>query len=196
MILYFDTETTGLRPGQICQLSYIIQDQFGEIFKNYFFTVDSVEYSAFLVHGFSAQKLYALSGGKRFVDHIKEIAFDFASADLIVAHNIDFDLSFLRTEFERAGVLFKYKNALCSMKTAVPLCKLPRSRGVGYKYPRLGELCNYFAVTESEIESFERKYFAESTSAHDARYDTTALYLCVKKAMENCSEFCVCKECL
>ena len=194
MILYFDTETTGLKPGQICQLSYIMQDCFGEISKNYFFTVDSVEYSAYLVHGFSVQKLYYLSSGKRFSDFITEIAYDFASADLIVAHNIDFDLSFMRAEFERAGVNLKYKNAVCSMKTAVPVCKLPRSRGVGYKYPKLGELYNHFAVSDCDIVEQELNLFAESTSAHDARYDTTALCLCFKKAIETCAEFSNFKE--
>ena len=60
MILYFDTETTGVRPGQICQLSYIIQDTSGVSAKNFFFSVDYVEQGASAVHGFSVQKLRAV----------------------------------------------------------------------------------------------------------------------------------------
>jgi DNA polymerase-3 subunit epsilon len=196
MILYFDTETTGLRPGQICQLTYIMQDGFGSVAKNFFFSVESVDYSAFLVHGFSVQKLYALSNGKVFSDFITEIAQDFANADLIIAHNIDFDLSFMRAEFERAGVQFKYKNSLCSMKTCVPICKLPRSRGVGFKYPKLGEMLNYFGYTDCDIVAKEKEIYGMVTSAHDARYDTVALYMAVNKATAICPEFSIVKECL
>ena len=43
-ILMFDTETTGLRPGQICQLSYIVIDNSTKPYKvygkNFFFSVD------------------------------------------------------------------------------------------------------------------------------------------------------------
>ena len=42
MTIYFDTETTGLIPGRIIQLSYII-DNDGEVSaKNFFFAVDYV----------------------------------------------------------------------------------------------------------------------------------------------------------
>ena len=94
MIIFLDTETTGLHPGNICQLSYIMQDDKKVIAKNYFFTVDFVEQSAFMVHGFSVEKLKDLSNGQRFCDHIKEIDEDFSSAKLIVAHNFSFDQSF------------------------------------------------------------------------------------------------------
>ena len=73
MILYLDTETTGLYPGEICQLSYIMQDKDGATAKNFFFAVKDVEYGAYLVHGFSVQILKELSGGKTFSDHADEI---------------------------------------------------------------------------------------------------------------------------
>ena len=194
MILYFDTETTGLRPGNICQLSYVMEDAFGVMAKNFFFTVDMVEYSAYLVHGFSVEDLFNLSGGKRFVEHIKEIAFDFALADLIVAHNISFDLNFLRAEFDNVGECFRYKNDFCSMKSAVPICKLPRKTGAGYKYPKLTELCQFLHIIEDEIVDKERLLYGSITSSHDARFDTTALYLCAKKASEIYPEFSCVKE--
>ncbi len=56
-MIFFDTETTGIRPGNICQLSYILVDTSYKptktIGKNIFFTVDYVEPSAQDVHGFS-----------------------------------------------------------------------------------------------------------------------------------------------
>ena len=189
MIIYFDTETTGLRPGHICQLSYILRDSFGFTTKNYFFSVDEVEYSAYLVHGFSVAKLRELSGGKRFADFAKEIAKDFALADVIVAHNVDFDLSFLRAEFLEAGVPFTYKNAFCSMKTAVPVCKIMRSSGKGYKYPKLTEFALFSGITEGEAFAKEKEWFATLSHVHDARFDTTLLAMCVENAMVNSEEF-------
>ncbi|MBQ9709781.1 MAG: hypothetical protein IJV67_04100 [Clostridia bacterium] len=57
MILFFDTETTGLMPGRIVQLSYVMQTANEVRAKNFFFAVDYVEPSAQAVHGFSPQKL-------------------------------------------------------------------------------------------------------------------------------------------
>ena len=101
MIIYLDTETTGLHPGQICQLSYIIQNGNSVKGKNFFFAVDYVEYGAYMVHGFSKDKLEQLSNGKGFECFIDEIEQDFLSADLVCSHNTAFDFGFLRKEFER-----------------------------------------------------------------------------------------------
>lgn len=184
MILYFDTETSGIRPGQICQLSYIMQDSDKSIAKNYFFTVDSVDYSAYMVHGFSVEKLYILSGGKRFSHFIEEICADFEKADLVVAHNTSFDFMFMRAEFERLNKIFYVKDEFCSMKSMTPICKLQRSKGMGYKYPKLSELCSYFGITDREIAITSQKLFGASASFHDARFDTAAVYLAVNYGME------------
>ena len=66
MILFFDTETTGLIPGGIIQLSYIMERKNGTTAKNFFFAVDYIEPSATEVHGFTVEKIYELSGGRTF----------------------------------------------------------------------------------------------------------------------------------
>ncbi len=185
MILYFDTETTGLHPGQICQLSYILQDEFGIKSKNFFFSVDYVELTAQMVHGFSKEKLFFLSKGKTFADNFEEIKADFESADLVVAHNVSFDFSFMRKEFERMDEVFKCKNEFCSMKKTTPICKLKRSSSNGYKYPKLSELCLFLGITDEQIQNSNVKLYGESVGFHDARFDTTALYLAVNKMIEN-----------
>ncbi len=195
MILYFDTETTGLRPGKICQLSYILDYGAGKIeSKNFFFTVDYIEPSAIAVHGFSVPILKRLSGGKTFSDYAEEIANDFKSASIIIAHNISFDLSFLRKEFEEIGAFFCYKNECCSMKTAVPVTKILRSNGKGYKYPKLIELCEFLDITEIDIVGKEKLLFGAFSHSHDARFDTTALYLCVDLLMNTSKDFAFLKE--
>ena len=80
-ILMFDTETTGLRPGQICQLSYIVIDNSTKPYdvygKNFFFSVDYMEESAEQIHGFSKELLEELSGGVTFEECYHEFIEDF-----------------------------------------------------------------------------------------------------------------------
>lgn len=194
MILYFDTETSGLHPGEICQLSYIVEDKNSIRAENLFFKVNSVEYSAYLVHGFSVEKLAVLSGGKTFKDHIEKIEADFCGADLVVAHNFSFDSAFMRKEFERAGKSFCVKKEFCSMKKATPICKLCRTSSPGYKYPKLSEFCAHFGVDDEYVNVVCQKLFGEEKSLHDARFDTTAMFLAVRSARNNCEEFATLKE--
>ena len=184
MIIYFDTETTGLRPGQIAQLSYVIADGEQARGKNFFFTVDSMDYGAYSVHGFSLEKLYVLSNGKRFGDLIEEIESDFCSADLVCAHNTSFDFMFMRKEFERLGKIFAVKREFCSMKKLTPVCKLLRSGGA-YKYPKLNEACAHFGITDTEIKQTLNSLYNANASYHDARFDATAVYLLMDRAMNS-----------
>ena len=66
-LLFFDTETTSVKPGNICQLSYITVDTSTKpqttIGKNFFFTVDEMDEGAEAIHGFSLEKIYELSDG-------------------------------------------------------------------------------------------------------------------------------------
>lgn len=179
MVIFLDTETSGLKPGYICQLSYVITYGRKLQAKNFFFSVPFVEQSAYMVHGFSVEKLKILSNGKRFCDHMEEIENDFNLADLIVSHNTSFDFSFIRAEFERCGKVFCPKSEFCSMKKSVPICKLKRTNSAGYKYPKLAELSAFFGVTETDIAFSMEDLFNDKSSFHDARFDTTAMFLSV-----------------
>ncbi len=186
MILYLDTETTGLYPGQVCQLSYIMQTKDCVKAKNFFFTVDFVEYGAFSVHGFSVEKLRELSQNKVFLDHAQEIEKDFSNADLVVAHNFSFDYMFLSREFQRLDKVLLVKNSFCSMKAMTSVCKILRSNGKAYKYPKLAELCQFFNISNREIFNESEKLFGQGAGYHDSRFDTTAVYLCMNKAVTQC----------
>ena len=192
MTIFLDTETTGLNPGQICQLSYIIQDGQNIQGKNFFFSVDYVEYGALAVHGFSKERLEILSGGKGFERFADEIEQDFLSADLICAHNTAFDFKFLRREFERCRKDFMVNAEFCTMKNSVTACKLIRPNSGGYKYPKLNELCAFLGITDNDIQENSCKIFGESADYHDARFDTVALYLAFNKgvlSIENFAKF-------
>ncbi len=177
MVIFFDTETTSLRPGRICQLSYIMQEEESVSAKNMFFDVGWVDPSAAAVHGFTADVLKELSRGQIFADRLEEIKADFSRADVIAAHNFAFDFMFMRAEFEREGERFTYKNSLCSMKKFTPICKLLCSRGAGWKYPKLTELCEFLEIYPYDITRASIALFGAAPAAHDARYDTSALWL-------------------
>ena len=184
MIIYLDTETTGLYPGQVCQLSYVLQTKNNVKGKNFFFSVDFVEYGAFAVHGFSVDKLRLLSSGKVFEDHIDEIEKDFLDADLVVAHNFSFDYMFLSTEFQRLFRSLPIKESFCSMKSMTPVCKIMRSNRKAYKYPKLAELCQFLDIPDREIFNQSEKLFGQGAGYHDSRFDTTAVYLCMQKVID------------
>lgn len=185
MVLYLDTETTGLHPGNICQLSYVLQSGKRSEGRNLFFTVDYVEIGAQMVHGLSVEKLKKLSFGKRFADVIDIIEEDFSKASLFCAHNTAFDFMFLRKEFENAGRVFYTPNDFCTMKNSVELCKLKRTHSSGYKYPKLSELCEFYGIEEQTIYEEAERLFGESGKFHDARYDTTALFLCANAGVRS-----------
>ena len=185
----FDTETTGLRPGQICQLSYVIDDDGVAAGKNYFFAVRSIEPGASNVHGFTVPMLHKLSNGLIFPDHAEAILTDFESADLLLAHNFSFDQSFLAAEFTRSGITPSFPRQLCTMRHFTPICKLPSARpqrsGPGYKYPSLTELTRHLGITDKMVSERSKELFSLPHHAeyHDARVDSTAVYLCYQKAV-------------
>lgn len=184
MILYFDTETTGLVPGRIVQLSYLMQTEKEVKAKNFFFYVDYVEPSALAVHGFSPERLLELSGGNTFSCDADEIYDDFISADLIISHNFPFDLKFMIAEFAYIDRRFRYKESLCSMRHFTDILKLERSGGRRYKYPKLGELAEFYGVYPYDVTRAEMKFFGSFGLSHDARYDTCALFLSFNAAAD------------
>ena len=177
MILFFDTETTGLSPGRIIQLSYVMQSSKNVKTKNFFFYVDYVEPSAVAVHGFTPEKLFVLSNGHTFSTDIEEIYDVFLRADVIIAHNLSFDLKFMIAEFAYHDRQFRYREGICSMRYFTDIIKIPRENGKGYKYPKLTEFSKYYDLYPYDVTMETAKLFGLYGQSHDARYDTAELYL-------------------
>ncbi|GAB6169737.1 3'-5' exonuclease [Clostridium carnis] len=192
-LLFFDTETTSIRPGNICQLSYIVIDTSTKpqttTGKNFFFTVDSMDDGAQAVHGFTLEKLYELSNGQEFIDSIQEFMPDFFDADFIIGHNVQFDIKFLKHEVQQlweAGLIdttWEAKNTFCTMAYYKNICKLPNPNG-NIKNPKLAEVIDYLGITEEEITNKANELFEGSGNYHDARFDTAATYLTVIHGMK------------
>lgn len=186
MILFFDTETTGLYPGRIIQLSYIMCDGENVKAKNFFFGVEHIEPSATAVHGFTVEKIAKLCEGRTFSFFADEIYDDFISADLIVAHNVNFDIGFLIAEFGYLDRIFRYRESFDTMKAFTPIMKMERSNHRGYKYPKLGEMCEFLDIYPYDVTRKTNELFGLlEVSGHDARYDTTALFLSFFQGCKN-----------
>lgn len=195
MILFFDTETTGLIPGRIIQLSYIMLSDEGVRAKNFFFGVDYIEPAAVAIHRFTVEKLSQLSNGHTFSTDIDEIEKDFLSADLIVAHNARFDIDFLIAEFNYQDRRFKYKESFDTMKKFAPLVKIPRANGKGYKYPKLTEMTEFLDIYPYDVNRNNATFFnCRLLDSHDARYDTTALYMCFEECAKRNEEINILRE--
>ena len=176
--LIFDTETSGLRPGNICQLSYLLIEGNKIQGKNHYFKVDYVEPGAENIHGLSVEKLLVLSDEKDFKDKFSLVEADFNRADLLVGHNISFDLNFLISEYQRAGQGFNLKDTFCTMKYFTNICRIEHWNGRGYKWPKLEELTNFLQISHSDIIKVTEEIFSSSDIGyHDARFDTVATYL-------------------
>lgn len=181
-LLVFDTETTSIKPGQICQLSYITIDASSKpqrtVGKNFFFTVEEMDPNAEAVHGFSLQKLYDLSNGLYFEDYLEEFLNDFVEADFIIGHNVNFDIKFLKHELEGMGIEFTPKHIFCTMHYYINICKIPKANGE-IKNPKLEEVVNFLNISKEQITEKANELFQGSGNYHDARFDTTATYLLI-----------------
>ena len=186
-LLIFDTETTSIKPGHICQLSYITIDASTKpqqtIGKNYFFTVDEMDPAAEAVHGFSLEKLYDLSNGQYIEDLTEEFINDFSEAYFVIGHNVNFDVRFLKLELEAMGIDYEPKNMFCTMQYYRDICKILRPSG-DYKNPKLEEVINFLGITKDQISSKADELFQGSGDYHDARFDTAATYLLIIEGLK------------
>lgn len=186
--IFLDTETTGLEPGRIIQLTYCIcdttTDGIEKVFfaKNFFFSVDYVEPSAQAVHGFDVKSLRLLSNGKDFQDAAGEIAEDLKGG-IFIAHNVNFDKKFIASEFKRLEILnWTPSEFFCTMAYFKPIVQAKTITG-RLKNPRLEETMDFLEVDKNIVlKGAKRLFGCDDVSFHDARYDVAALVSCYYKA--------------
>lgn len=179
--IILDTESNGMRPEQLCQLSYIIAENGTLTGRNFFFSVSCMNEHAQKKHGFSKKRLYDLSGGRGFGDFFAEIAGDFTGAGLVCGHNISSDTRLLKLAFADAGGSFPAIREFCTMQHFDNAMHLKDKCG-RHKPPRLDELCGHMALKDEQIQQFCTEMFGNSAyRAHDARFDAAATFLCIQE---------------
>lgn len=183
MYLFFDTETTGLPKNwsapitdfdnwpRLVQLAWLICDNAGNKLsgENYIIKPEGflIPTEAANVHGISTEK--ALKEGKNLQNALNDFSNSINNSNVLVAHNINFDIKIIGAEFLRKDINSNLKNIpkFCTMQTTTNYCKIPHANnnGGGYKWPKLIEL--------------HTKLFAEDFSnAHDALADVKACARC------------------
>lgn len=190
MILFFDTETTGIRKNgfipRVVQIGALLADEDGKTISELNILLQPEGFSgvppqAAAVHGFTSDHIKAFgvdrkTGLSTFFDLV-------GNADILVAHNNEYDLDLLNIEIDYRkqqsdGVVAKWQEQLasvehfCTMLNTRDIMKLPLSdaqasffkdKGIDQKYknPRLQEAYIHFKGYDFE-------------GAHDAMADVRA----------------------
>lgn len=154
MLLFFDTETTGLPRNwkapeselsnwpRLVQLGWVVCAASGELLSEASRLVKpqgfAIPEQATRVHGITTQR--ALSEGVPLADALRELSGAAAGCSLAVAHNLSFDEHVLGAEFLRSQLPNPLKplERICTMLASTDLCRIPGN--YGYKWPTLAEL--------------------------------------------------------
>jgi DNA polymerase III subunit epsilon len=179
MLLFFDTETTGLPKNwkapvtdlnnwpRLVQIAFLLYDRDGNRVseRNYIIKPEGFKIPADVVriHGITHEK--ATSEGRDLRSVLEEFR-EFADRSrYLVAHNINFDEKIVGAELLRSKMAncILAKNKICTMLTTTDFCKIKGP--YGYKWPSLPEL--HFKLF--------RETFDE---AHDAMVDINATARC------------------
>ncbi len=106
-------------------------------------------------------------------DLIEEIIWYINNPDIIIWHNIEYDIDMIKLELKRLNIEYKFnpKQVICTMKTTVDYCALEWNWN-RFKYPKLWEL--------------HKKVFWEYFIwAHDALVDVEATLRCFIELQKN-----------
>lgn len=178
-ILFFDTETNGVPVDykasytdvnnwpRVIQLAWLLTTSTGEVLSegNYLIKPDGWEMPTeqfWIDNGFSQEK--SMADGIPIVEALDAFYKDKLQADILVAHNLNFDHRIVWAEFIRAGKEPRSgMHKICTMMKSTNYCKIPAKRG--YKWPKLEELYEFLFK-----DSFD--------NAHDAMADITATAEC------------------
>lgn len=154
MILFLDTETTGLPRNRsapytdvdnwprLVQIAWMVFTEPGEKRAEHSSIIRPDGYTipleAARVHGISTEK--ALAEGRDLFDVLEEFALAVEKVDLIVAHNMKFDEPVIASEYIRTGIpnRFLEKPRICTMNASTEFCQIPGP--YGFKWPTLPEL--------------------------------------------------------
>lgn len=172
--LFFDTETTGFRTPEftpeIVQIGAILQDtekkiplaELNLLVKN----KHPIPEQATEIHGITDTLTGCFGIDNDVADNM--FALLAAKADVLVAHNIEFDVDIIDGAWPVSRGIVKDKKHLCTMRSLIEVMKLPRngndfhnSLSDRYKAPKLIEAYRHF---------FGRDFEGE----HDAMADVRA----------------------
>jgi DNA polymerase-3 subunit epsilon len=173
--LFFDTETNGLPLDynkhsshtenwpRLVQIAWIETTENGDILEEENYVIKPIGFEikerSTEVHGITDD--FARNNGAELKDVLRIFYPKIINADLIIGHNIKFDVNVVAAEYYRLFNKnpFDNKDTWCTMLNSVDLLKLQSYHG--FKWPKLSEL--YFFTFQTHLKN-----------AHDAGVDITA----------------------
>jgi len=173
----------------IIQLAYILYDtdnpSESKIYNKYINIPESVEIGeeSGKIHGISKEKINSIDNfSKAYIyDCLKEFMTDFAEADVIVGHNVDFDRRMIVAEFLRISKdlnmpyireIMKDENFECTQEITTPVCNLKSS--LEYVDPKTGIPKYIYRIKAPKLVEAYEHYFGykpDTRYMHDAIMD-------------------------
>lgn len=188
MYIILDVETTGLPiringmmadyknnknydPARMVQMSWkVLDENFNTLTtKDFIIQRRGFDIKNSHIHGITNE---ISDSGEKLKNVILAFYKDLIDCDLIVAHNIDFDINVIlnhcyRIKAQKVIDIILLKNKYCTMKKSKNILKI-KGFNSSYKFPKLSELYNYYFKKEIE-------------NAHNSAYDVEACAECFKK---------------
>ena len=158
-IVVFDTETSGLCAGGnvILSLSWQVLnanlEKVAEESRFFDWPEDEsrIQERAIEVNGLTRERLAELGTCDK-AAALKEFAKVVSRADLLVAHNLSFDVGFVVADAMEANVSIRFnKPKFDTMLEMTDYCAIPRGNGEN-KWPRLSELADCLDIDTSDID--------------------------------------------
>lgn len=164
-ILFFDTETTGIPRDfkapytdvenwpRIVQIGFAVYDERGEELNAWEYYIKPNGYEipadATAVHGIT--QATAMEKGAKGWWVLGIFEEEAKGADLVVGHNIQYDVSVIGAEFVRLSQKspLEGKKMLCTMRAGTAYCNIPGKWGKP-KWPKLDEL--YWTLFRTHVE--------------------------------------------
>jgi DNA polymerase-3 subunit epsilon len=153
MYLFFDTETTEIESPRIVEIAWVLTDENGNEKRSQSLIVrpDGFEIpeSATQFHRITTE--VALQRGIEIAEALEAFVKDVGDAEIIIGHNVRFDLRVVSAELLRLGqdAPFDGKTLHCTMLSSVDVCKIEGRRG--RKRPSLGELHIFLFGATNEL---------------------------------------------
>jgi DNA polymerase-3 subunit epsilon len=175
--LFFDTETTGFKHGtfipEIVQIGALLQDTETKRvlaeFNMMVLTKLPIPDEVVAIHGISDALCQAFGTSPAIADNM--FALMAAKADVLVAHNIAFDIGIIADAWDISPAIIATKKQFCIMLNCATF-DMPRKHAGRRQYTKLADAYKYF-------------YGEDFSNAHDAMADVRACRDVYFKIMEN-----------
>jgi DNA polymerase III epsilon subunit-like protein len=182
-----DTETNGLATSNIdttktkwpelIQIAWISYDERNNYLRRKAFSIKpngfKLNIDAIRYHGLTLDKLNIIGEDVKIV--LYNFLEDIKNCEIIVGHNVDFDLNVIKSELIRNGMdveWFDKKKRFCTMKNDYSISLMNGSGIAGDKYPKLVDLFNVL-------------YKTNLVPVHSAMHDVVVTHNCYLKVKDH-----------